>query len=73
MLCINFNLMRLPFIKKLGLGFRLDQEREIFSLVFLSYCYILLFTLVVILPPLAGLFSDEFYFWFPYVPIALSL
>ena len=29
--------------------------------------------LILILPPLAGLFDDEFYFWFPYVPIALSL
>jgi len=29
--------------------------------------------LLIILPPLAGLTSDEFYFWFPYVPIALSL
>jgi len=28
---------------------------------------------LLILPPLAGLTSDEFYFWFPYVPIALSL
>jgi len=28
---------------------------------------------LLILPPLSGLFSDEFYFWFPYVPIALSL
>jgi signal transduction histidine kinase len=28
---------------------------------------------LIILPPLAGLFSDEFYFWFPYVPLALSL
>jgi signal transduction histidine kinase len=29
--------------------------------------------LLLILPPLAGISSDEFYFWFPYVPIALSL
>lgn len=29
--------------------------------------------LLIILPPLAGLTSDEFFFWFPYVPIALSL
>ena len=29
--------------------------------------------LLIILPPLTGLTSDEFYFWFPYVPIALSL
>jgi len=29
--------------------------------------------LLIILPPLAGLVQDEFYFWFPYVPIALSL
>lgn len=25
--------------------------------------------LLIILPPLAGLTSDEFYFWFPYLPI----
>ncbi len=117
--------MQLPSIKKLGLGYRFDREREIVSLIFLSYFYILLFTVVVILlhtleedllpvsyryhslillgfvilllvrfrlftlakllmltltpflllilPPLAGITSDEFYFWFPYVPIALSL
>lgn len=29
--------------------------------------------LLIILPPLAGLTSDEFYFWFPYLPIAFSL
>ena len=29
--------------------------------------------LILILPPLGGIFSDEFYFWFPYVPIAISL
>jgi len=29
--------------------------------------------LILILPPLAGLFDDEFYFWFPYIPIALSI
>ena len=28
---------------------------------------------LIILPPMAGLTSDEFFFWFPYVPIALSL
>ena len=117
--------MQLPKLQNLTLGFRFDKDREIFSLIFLSYFYILLFTVVVILlhtsgeelfpvsyryhglillgfvlmilirfglsniakililtvtpflllilPPLAGLFSDEFYFWFPYVPIALSL
>ena len=117
--------MQLPSIKKLDLGYRFDREREIVSLIFLSYFYILLFTVVVILlhtieedllpvsyryhalillgmvilllvrfklftmakllmltvtpflllilPPLAGISSDEFYFWFPYVPIALSL
>ena len=117
--------MQLPSIKKLGLGYRFDREREIVSLIYLSYFYILLFTVVVILlhtiekdllpvsyryhslillgfvilllvrfrlftlakllmltltpfmliilPPLAGITSDEFYFWFPYVPIALSL
>lgn len=29
--------------------------------------------LILILPPLAGLFDDEFYFWFPYIPIALTV
>ncbi len=29
--------------------------------------------LLLILPPLGGVFDNEFYFWFPYVPIALSL
>jgi signal transduction histidine kinase len=117
--------MRLPSLKKLAMGISFARERELFSLLFMAYAYILLFTLVVIvmhssgeelylvsyryhglillgfiqlaliryrrillakillltltpfalliLPPLAGLFSDEFYFWFPYVPIALSL
>lgn len=117
--------MRLPSFPKLGMGVRFDRERELFSLVYLSYAYILLFSIVVILlhssseelvpvsyryhglillgvvmlilirfrlvliakilllsitpfflvilPPLAGLYSDEFYFWFPYVPIAMSL
>jgi len=117
--------MQLPSIKKLGLGYRFEQEREILALIYISYFFILLFSLVVvllhssaeelvlvsyryhalillgiveillirfrlitlaklliltltpfvllILPPLAGLTSDEFYFWFPYVPIALSL
>ena len=117
--------MQLPSIKKLGLGYRFEQERDILALIYISYFYILLFSLVVvllhssseellpvsyryhslillgiveillirfrfftlakllmltltpflllILPPLTGLTSDEFYFWFPYVPIALSL
>jgi signal transduction histidine kinase len=29
--------------------------------------------LILILPPLGGAFSDEFYFWFPYIPIGLSI
>jgi signal transduction histidine kinase len=29
--------------------------------------------LLLILPPLGGVLSDEFYFWFPYVPIGLSI
>ncbi len=29
--------------------------------------------LILILPPLGGVFSDEFYFWFPYIPIGLSI
>jgi len=117
--------MRIPSIKKLGLGYRFDQDREVLSLIYLCYFIILLFSVVVILlhtsdeelvpvsyryhamilftfmvlllvryrliilaklltlsvfpiallilPPLAGILSDEFYFWFPYVPIALSL
>jgi signal transduction histidine kinase len=117
--------MQLSFFKNLTLGFRFDKEREIVSLIFLCYFYILLFSavliliytsgeelypvtyryhtiillgiaelvlirfrlinlakililtltpfLLLILPLLAGLTSDEFYFWFPYVPIALSL
>jgi len=123
--CLNFIEMELPFIKKLELGYRFNKEREIVSLVYLSYSFIVLFSLIVvmlhisdeelipvtyryhgmillgivnlllirfryiaiakflmlslipffllILPPLAGLTSDEFYFWFPYVPITLSL
>ncbi len=117
--------MQWPSIKKFELGYRFDQEREIISLIFFCYFYIILFSFVIvllhtsneelipvsyryhamillgfvvlllirfrlinlakilmlsvtpiallILPPLAGLTSDEFYFWFPYVPIALSL
>ena len=29
--------------------------------------------LLLLLPPLAGVIQDEFFFWFQYVPIALSL
>lgn len=117
--------MRWPILNKLGMGKKFARERELFSLVFFAYVYIVVFSMVVILlhtsseelvpisyryhglillgiamlllirfkliilaktllltvtpfvllilPPLAGLFSDEFYFWFPYVPIALSL
>ena len=28
---------------------------------------------LLVLPPVSGLIQDEFFFWFPYVPIALSL
>lgn len=117
--------MRLPSTKKLALGYRFDRDREIVALIYLSYFYILLFLVIVILlhtsgeklypvsyryhsmillgfavlllirfrlitlakvliltltpflllilPPLAGIQDNEFYFWFPYVPIALSL
>ena len=117
--------MRLPSSERLALGYRFDKDRETVSLIYLSYFFILLFSVVVILlhtsaeelvpisyryhgmillglvelllirawlitlakvlmlavtpiallilPPLTGLTSDEFYFWFPYVPIALSL
>lgn len=44
---------------------------------FVGLARILILTLtpiiILILPPLAGLVDDEFYFWFPYVPIAISL
>lgn len=115
---------RLP-IEKLSLGYRFDKEREIVSLIYITYFMILLFGVMVIvlhldseenvpvtyryhafiligllelwiirmglitlariiilsitpflillLPPLAGLHDDEFYFWFPYIPIALSI
>ena len=107
------------------MGYRFDQDREVISLLYISYFMVLVFGIVVILlhtgqeelvlltyryhaiiliclimillvrikcialarvlmlavipvlllvlPPLGGLSSDEFYFWFPYVPIALSL
>ncbi|MEN8230229.1 MAG: ATP-binding protein [Bacteroidota bacterium] len=29
--------------------------------------------IILILPPLSGVYYNEFYFWFPYVPIILSL
>jgi len=117
--------IRVPFLKNLSLGYRFDRDREVTSMVYLNYAFIILFTilisiihldheenlpityryhafllisifnlwlirigrinlvrililtltpiLILILPPLAGLFDDEFYFWFPYVPIALSI
>lgn len=117
--------MRFPGFTGLAMGFTFDKDREIVSLIFISYFYIVLFTLIIILlhtseetllpvsyryhfmvllggiqllliryrffrlakililaltpfvllllPPLTGLTSDEFYFWFPYVPIGLSI
>ncbi len=119
--------MRTPWLptEKLSLGYRFGKEREIVSLIYITYFIILLFGVMVIimhfdgeknspityryhaiifigllelwlirvglislartiiltiipflillLPPLAGLCDDEFYFWFPYVPIALSI
>ncbi len=114
---------RLP-IEKLSLGYRFDEDREVISLIYITYFIILLFAvmaiilhldseenilvtyryhafiligllelwlikkklitlariiiltinpfLILLLPPLAGLFDDEFYFWFPYIPIAIS-
>jgi len=41
--------MHLPSIKKLDLGYRFEQEREILALIYISYFYILLFSLVVVL------------------------
>ncbi len=29
--------------------------------------------LVLILPPLGGIYDDEFFFWFPYIPVGLSI
>ncbi len=112
-------------IEKLTLGYRFDRDREVVSMLYLTYFMIFLFAgilillwmdpgemvlltyryhtivvlgmiivvlirfrfltlarilmltvipfLLIILPPLAGQTSDEFYFWFPYVPIALSI
>ncbi len=117
--------MNQTFIDKITFGYRFDREREVISMLFISYFIIFLFGfivvllhaqaeellpvsyryhsiillslviiwlirirlftlarvlmltlipfLLIILPPLAGVTSDEFYFWFPYVPIALSL
>jgi signal transduction histidine kinase len=117
--------IRVPFLDKLSMGYRFDRDREVISLIYLNYAFIILFFAIVlilhldkeenlpityryhaflllcilnlwlirvgcitlvrilililtpflflILPPLAGLFDDEFYFWFPYVPIALSV
>nr|ABD75763.1 putative signal transduction histidine kinase [uncultured bacterium] len=54
----------------------------IFSLLFLKLRWVGLVKLLILtippfllllLPPLSGLVEAEFYFWFPYVPIALSL
>lgn len=117
--------MRWLRLEKLTFGIRFDRDRETVTLIYFSYFYIILFSLISILlevsdeelipisyryhsmiglgilllvlirfrlyklakalmlsippflillaPALAGLHSDEFYFWFPYIPIALSL
>ncbi len=117
--------LRKSLYERISLGYSFGQEREAFSLVFISYFLIILFGVVVfilhvfekdllpvtyryhgiivfsllnlwllnrnlinpariiilvflpvlllILPPLGGVFADEFYFWFPYVPIGLSI
>lgn len=117
--------IRVPFLDKLSMGYRFERDREVISLIYLNYAFIILFMaivlllhldkeenlpityryhaflllcilnlwliwvgcitlvrililtltpfLILILPPLAGLFDDEFYFWFPYIPIALSV
>jgi hypothetical protein len=38
--------MRYPSFEKMTLGYRFDKEREIVSLVLLSYFYILLFSAI---------------------------
>jgi len=117
--------MKWPQIDTFNLGYKFSSDREVLSLLYISYLMILLFSLVlvllhtgteelvpltyryhsiivlgliivglirvkclvlarvlmlviipfilIILPPIAGLTSDEFYFWFPYVPIAMSI
>lgn len=47
--------------------------RRGFTLIAKILMLIYLPFLILILPPLANLYDDEFYFWFPYVPIALSI
>lgn len=113
------------FIKRLTFGYTFPEQKEVISLILISYFIILLFSFVVILlhlteelrfpvsyryhliillcvivvilirvnlfriaslliifllpflllvvPPLAHVEDNEFYFWFPYIPIALSL
>lgn len=46
--------MRLPSMKKLSMGISFARERELFSLLFLTYAYILIFTLVVIVMHSSG-------------------
>ena len=47
--CTKFIVMQLPIIRKLGLGYRFDQDREVLLLIYFSYFYILLFSVVIIL------------------------
>ncbi len=122
---MDMNINRNSIFDKLSLGYRFSDEREVVSLVYISYFLVLIFGLIVILlhtlekellpvtyryhalmglglfellllkkrwiaparililtviptlllllPPLAGVTDNEFYFWFPYLPIGLSL
>ncbi len=58
---IALSLLNLWLLRK-----HLVKQAQILILVSLPF-------LVLILPPLGGVFSDEFYFWFPYIPIGLSI
>ena len=46
--------IRLQSLKKMGMGISFAREREVFSMLFLSYGYIVLFTLVVIVMHSSG-------------------
>lgn len=58
---IAFSFLNLWLLKK-----RLIKPVRIIILITLPF-------FLLILPPLGGVFADEFYLWFPYVPIGLCL